>query len=65
MLQQTLDSLQAGQLWFSKRSLDDFGDLVTSMTQYRPSDRPSASDVLQHSWFRRGPDLLYTPGEIV
>ena len=47
-LQSTVDELRPGNLWFSKPNLDTFGDLIISMTQYRPSDRPSASDVLQH-----------------
>lgn len=34
------------------------------MMQYRPLDRPSASDVLQHRWFQRSPALTYAPEEM-
>ena len=64
-LQATVDALQPRDLWFTKPSLDTFSDLITSMTQYRPSDRSSASEVLQHLWFQRRPDLIYTPGEVI
>ena len=63
-LQKTIDTLRPGDLWFTKPSLDVFGDLIISMMQYRPSDRPSASDVLQHPWFQRRPALKYAPGEM-
>ncbi|CAF9908280.1 hypothetical protein IMSHALPRED_006629 [Imshaugia aleurites] len=65
MLQSTVDGLRPGDLWFSKPSLDTFGDLIISMTQYRPVDRPSASEVLRHPWFQRSPALTYAPGEIL
>ena len=64
ILQASDDRLRPGDLWFSKASLGSFADLIISMTQYRPSDRPSASEVLQHPWFQRSPDLDYEPGEI-
>ena len=63
-LQETIEELRPGELWFTKLDIDIFGDLIVSMTQYRPSDRPSASDVLQHPWFQRRPAMVYTPGEI-
>ena len=51
-----------GTLWFSKGDLDTLGDLLTSMTQYRPSDRPSAAEVLKHPWFQRRPSLAPVDG---
>ncbi|CAD6594389.1 MAG: hypothetical protein ASARMPRED_009328 [Alectoria sarmentosa] len=53
ILQRTIDTLRPGDMWFTKPSLDTFGDLIISMMQYRPSDRPSASDVLQHPWSKK------------
>ncbi|KAL2052447.1 hypothetical protein ABVK25_007319 [Lepraria finkii] len=51
-----------GTLWFSKGDLDTLGDLLTSMTQYRPSDRPSAAEVLKHPWFQHRPSLAPVDG---
>ena len=51
-----------GALWFSKGDLDTLGDLLTSMTQYRPSDRPSAAEVLKHPWFQHRPSLAPVDG---
>lgn len=45
------------KVWFTKPSLDSLGDLLVSMTQFRPSDRPTASDVLRHPWFQCSPSL--------
>ena len=56
-LQSSLSNIHPGTEWFSKDSLDSLGDLLVSMTQYRPSDRPSATQVLQHRWFQRCPSL--------
>ena len=51
----------SGSHWFSKASLELLGGLLTSMTQYRPSDRPTAAEVLEHPWFRRHPSLEACP----
>lgn len=32
------------------------------MTQYRPSDRPSATEVLKDPWFQRCPSLVAVNG---
>ena len=64
ILQDSLDGLQPGELWLTKPDLDTFGGLIISMTQYRPSERPSASEVLEHPWFQRRPTLVYASGEI-
>jgi len=47
-----------GVEWFSEADLDTLCDLLHSMIQYRPSDRPSAVEVLKHSWFQRRPRLV-------
>lgn len=51
-----------GALWFSKGDLDTLGDLLTSVTQYRPSDRPSATEVLKHPWFQHRPSVVPVDG---
>ena len=56
-LKDDIRSILPGSLWFSKGDLDTLGDLLTSMTQYRPSDRPSAAEVLKHPWFQHRPSL--------
>lgn len=40
---------------FSRRDIDTLGDLLDSMMQYRPSDRPQVSDLLDDVWFQRDP----------
>ena len=60
-LQLDLSAMIPGTQWFSKPSLDALGDLLTSMTQYHPSDRPSATQVLQHPWFQRCPSFIHIP----
>lgn len=44
--------------YFSKADIDTLGTLLQSMMQYRPSDRPQASDLLNHTWFQRNPFTL-------
>ena len=56
-LQSCLSNICPGTKWFSKDSLDTLGDLLVSMTQYQPRNRPSATQVLQHRWFQRFPSL--------
>ncbi|MCJ1425254.1 hypothetical protein MMC29_003142 [Sticta canariensis] len=41
--------------YFSKADIDTLGTLLQSVMQYRPSDRPRASDLLNHTWFQRNP----------
>ncbi|KAL2041156.1 hypothetical protein N7G274_006100 [Stereocaulon virgatum] len=40
---------------FSKAEIDTLGTLLQLMMQYRPSDRPKASDLLNYTWFQRKP----------
>ena len=40
---------------FSRRDINTLGDLLDSMLQYRPSDRPQASDLLKYPWLRQDP----------
>ena len=61
-LKDGLRNILPGTLWFSKGDLDTLGDLLTSMTQYRPSDRPSAAEVLEHPWFQHRPSLAPVDG---
>ncbi|KAK0506878.1 hypothetical protein JMJ35_010578 [Cladonia borealis] len=37
---------------FTKAEIQAAGDLLQSMLQYRPSNRPRASELLEHRWFR-------------
>ena len=37
--------------YFSKTVIDSVGQLLQLMMQYRPSDRPSATEILSHAWF--------------
>lgn len=55
-------NLLPGDLWFSKLDLESLGDLLTSMTQYRPSCRPTAAQILEHPWFRQEPILVPVDG---
>ena len=55
-------SLLPGELWFSKQDLESLGNILTSMTQYRPSCRPTAAQVLEHPWFRQKPILVPVDG---
>ena len=55
-------SLLPGELWFSRQDLESLGDLLTSMTQYRPSRRPTAAQILEHPWFRQKPILVPVGG---
>ncbi|KAL2054438.1 hypothetical protein ABVK25_005186 [Lepraria finkii] len=41
--------------YFSKADIDTLGTLLQLLMQYRPSDRPRASDLLNHTWFQRNP----------
>ncbi len=41
--------------YFSGSDIDALGTLLESVLQYRPPDRPRASDLLSHSWFQRKP----------
>ena len=41
--------------YFSKVDIDALGALLNSVMQYRPSDRPRAPDLLNHTWFQRNP----------
>ncbi|KAL2038391.1 hypothetical protein N7G274_008730 [Stereocaulon virgatum] len=40
---------------FSKADIDSLDTLLQSVMQYYPSDRPRASDLLNHTWFQRNP----------
>ncbi|KAL2044425.1 hypothetical protein N7G274_003130 [Stereocaulon virgatum] len=40
---------------FSRADIDSLGTLLQSVMQYYPSDRPRASDLLNHTWFQRNP----------
>lgn len=51
-----------GTLWFSGGDLDTLGNLLMSMIQYRPSDRPSTAEVLKHPWFQHRPSLALVDG---
>lgn len=57
-----LRNILPGTLWFSKGDLETLGDLLASMTQYHPSDRPSAAEVLKHPWFQHKPSLAPVDG---
>lgn len=61
-LNDTLRHTVPGTLWFSQDDLENLGDLLSSMTQYRPSNRPSAAEVLRHPWFRHRPSLAPVHG---
>lgn len=41
--------------YFSKADIEIAGELLQSMLQYRPSNRPQASQLLQHRWFQKNP----------
>lgn len=41
--------------YFSKAAIDALGTLLQLVMQYRPSDRPRASDLLNQTWFQRNP----------
>ncbi len=38
------------------------GDLLNSMMQFRPSERPTADEVLKHPWFQHRPSLVAVKG---
>ena len=38
--------------YFTEAEIQAAGDLLQSMMQYRPSNRPRASQLLNHRWFR-------------
>lgn len=61
-LHRELSGTRPGTFWFSKPDLDSLGDLLNSMTQYRPADRPSATEVLKHPWFQGCPPLVAVEG---
>ena len=61
-LKDSLRNILPGPLWFSKDDLDTLGDLLMSMTKYRPSDCPSAVEVLKHPWFQHRPSLATVDG---
>ena len=39
-------------IYFTEAEIQAAGDLLQSMMQYRPSNRPRASQLLNHRWFR-------------
>lgn len=41
--------------YFAKADLELVGELLKSMMQYRPADRPRVSQLLHHGWFQRNP----------
>ena len=45
---------------FSKKDVEATGALLSSMMQYRPADRPRASELQNHSWFQHNPFLRHT-----
>lgn len=61
-LHSELSATRPGTKWFSKTDLDILGDLLNSIIQYRPSDRPTADQVLAHAWFQRCPSLIAVNG---
>ncbi|KAL8734045.1 MAG: hypothetical protein Q9166_001806 [cf. Caloplaca sp. 2 TL-2023] len=40
---------------FAEAHIEEVGELLESMIQYRPSDRPNISQVLKHPWFKKNP----------
>ncbi|KAL8901294.1 MAG: hypothetical protein Q9207_005280 [Kuettlingeria erythrocarpa] len=40
---------------FAEGHIEVIGELLQSMMQYRPEDRPTISKVLQHAWFQNNP----------
>lgn len=40
---------------FAEAHIEELGDLLQSMMQYRPPDRPRISEILAHPWFRKNP----------
>ena len=48
--------------YFSEANIDTLGALLQSVMQYRPSDRPRASDLLNHNWFQHSPFTLQLQG---
>lgn len=41
--------------YFSEKDIEAVGGLLQSMMQYRPSNRPRASQLLNHKWFQTNP----------
>ncbi len=52
-----MDAKGQRQTWYSRKDTEVLCDLLTSMTQYRPSNRPSITEVLHHPWFASEPSL--------
>ncbi len=40
---------------FAEAHIEEVGELLQSMMQYRPEDRPNISKLLQHAWFQKNP----------
>lgn len=40
---------------FAEGHIEEAGELLQAMMQYRPEDRPNISKVLQHAWFQKNP----------
>ena len=40
------------QAYFTEAEIKSLSDLLQSMMQYRPSNRPQAAQLLSHSWFQ-------------
>lgn len=40
---------------FAGEHIEGLGDLLTKMMRYRPEDRLSTREILEHRWFKRNP----------
>ena len=49
------EEVEFREVEFAEDHIELLGGLLQSIMQYRPSDRPSVSELLKHPWFLQNP----------